>query len=66
MKAQREFFAAHPEHGVVVGGECQLWTITRAGLSQRVIHDFGRVRDTAAIEHINMAERLFTADEMAA
>jgi hypothetical protein len=69
MRAQRRFFEAHPEHGVVVGGEVQRWEITRMGISQRVIHrfpDFGRSLDADFAAPINMAARLFTAGERAA
>jgi hypothetical protein len=74
MAAERRFFEARPECGVMVGGEVQAWQITRNGISQRVIHrfpDLGRPRDTGLLarlasgaERIDMTERLFTAAEM--
>jgi hypothetical protein len=40
MKAERQYFEAHPDFGVMVGGEVQAWDITRDGMRQRVIHTF--------------------------
>jgi hypothetical protein len=75
MKAERQFFEANADWGVMVGGEVQAWDITRDGLRQRVIHrfpDYGRPHDGADLlkrimtgeEPFNLADQLFPTSEM--
>jgi hypothetical protein len=75
MQAEQLFFEAHPEWGVLVGGEVQAWNLTRDELRQRVIHrfpDYGRPHDGADLlkrimtgeEPYSVAEHLVPAAEM--
>jgi hypothetical protein len=72
MKAQRRFYEAHPGLGMV-GGEVELWTLSRKGLNQRVAYRFSdRDRADDLLARIEsgaeplkpITERLFSAAEM--
>jgi len=69
MKAVRRFYEAHPGLGMI-GGEVEVWSISRAGLSMRSAYRFpddlpaGTDELLARIEHVNITERLFTAAEI--
>jgi hypothetical protein len=69
MKAVRRFYEAHPALGMI-GGEVELWSISRAWISMRSAHRFPDALPArsgellASADHVDIKKRLFTAAEM--